>query len=257
VPAVAWISFAPVKGLALVQADEVFLGRDGVADNRRFCIIDANGRRYGALRDGRLQAIGARWEPDARRLELRFPDGSVAAGADEPGDWVTTDLHDDDLHARVVRGPWAEALSRYAGRPLRLVEAEGPTRGVDRPHGPVTLVSEASLEALALSAGVDAVDGRRFRMLFGLGGCVAHEEDTWLGRDVRLGEAVVRLTEQVARCAITTQNPETGAVDFDTLREIRAYRGFRNETGKHIDFGVFGTVAQPGRVSVGDPVEAL
>jgi uncharacterized protein YcbX len=84
---------------------------------------------------------------------------------------------------------------------------------------------------------------------------VPHEEDQWVGADVRIGEAVVRVREQVARCAITTKNPDTGERDLDTLRAIKGYRGVRE--GNHVDFGVYGEVVEPGRVRVGDPVEPL
>lgn len=94
-------------------------------------------------------------------------------------------------------------------------------------------------------------------MLISIAGCRPHEEDEWLGGRVRVGDAVVRLHEQVARCAITTQNPTSGIPDFDTLREISGYRGTRDIEGKYIDFGVFGEVESPGRVRVGDPVEPL
>jgi uncharacterized protein YcbX len=119
------------------------------------------------------------------------------------------------------------------------------------------MLSDASLDALARQVGADGVDARRFRMLIGIAGCEPHEEDAWLGRRVRAGDAVVRLHEQVARCAITTQNPTSGVPDFDTLREIRAYRGTREGDGKNIDFGIFGEVEVPGRVRVGDVVEPL
>jgi len=250
---VAWLSIAPVKGLALTHPEEIDLGRDGVDDNRRFCLVDEEGRRYGALRDGRLQAIRVAW--DGTRLELRFPDGTVAAGNVERGGELATDLYERDLLGRVVVGPWAQALTAYVGRPIRLLEAEGPTRSVDRPRGPVTILSEASLAELARRAGVERVDGRRFRMLIGIDGSEPHEEDAWLGREVRVGDAVVRLLEQVARCAITTQDPDTGVSDFDTLRQIIRYRGLRN--GRHADFGVFGEVVRPGRVRVGHEVEPL
>ena len=39
-----------------------------------------------------------------------------------------------------------------------------------------------------------------------------------------------------------------------TLREIAAYRGKRD--GKKVDFGVYAQVVRPGRVRVGDPIEA-
>jgi hypothetical protein len=119
------------------------------------------------------------------------------------------------------------------------------------------MLSDASLAELARQTSRDEVDARRFRMLISIAGCRPHEEDEWLGGRVRVGDAVVRLHEQVARCAITTQNPATGVPDFDTLREIKRYRGARDEEAKYIDFGVFGEVETPGRVRVGDPVEPL
>jgi uncharacterized protein YcbX len=70
---------------------------------------------------------------------------------------------------------------------------------------------------------------------------------------------VTRIRGDVGRCAITTQNPETGEPDFDTLRTISTYRAFtENEAGeRHIPFGVFGEVAEPGRVAIGDAVEVV
>src|SRR4029079_10629680 len=95
----------------------------------------------------------------------------------------------------------------------------------------------------------------RFRMLINLEGAEPHEEDTWLGRRIGLGDAVLHVTKPDARCAITTQDPDTGARDLDTLRTIIGYRGLRE--GKHADFGVLADVAQPGRIRVGDRVEVL
>jgi uncharacterized protein len=252
---VSWLTVAPVKALALVEVDELELTRAGVADNRRFYLVDEDGRRYGLLRDGRLALVRPAYDAARGRLELAFPDGSVVAGQVEVDGEVTTDFYGRSVTGRLVVGPWSEALSAHVGRPLRLVRTEAGT-AVDRVRGPVSMLSEASLEELRRRAGRDErVDRRRFRMLIGIGGVGAHEEDEWLGRRVQVGEAVVLLREQVARCAITTQNPETGVPDFDTLREIKAYRGARER--KLIDFGVYGEVAEPGRVRLGDPAEPL
>ena len=92
-------------------------------------------------------------------------------------------------------------------------------------------------------------------MLVHIAGTRPHEEDEWLGRRVRIGETVVEVTKQDARCRMTTRNPDTGVRDFDTLRAIKEYRGVRN--GKSIDFGVYADVVQPGVIRVGDPVEPL
>jgi uncharacterized protein YcbX len=153
----------------------------------------------------------------------------------------------------VVAGPFAAALSELLGARVRLVRADDPGGAFD--DSPVSVLSDASLEELARRSGRDGVDGRRFRMLVHVAGTRPHEEDEWLGRDVRIGEAVVRITKQDARCRMTTRNPETGIRDFDTLQAIRDYRGLRG--GKSIDFGVYGDVVEPGRIRVGDAVDPL
>ena len=80
-------------------------------------------------------------------------------------------------------------------------------------------------------------------MLIELAGGGAHEEDTWIGRRIELGETVISISKPDARCAITTQDPDTGARDLDTLRTIIAYRGLRD--GENVDFGVYGDVVEP------------
>ena len=256
-PSVARISIAPVKGLALVEVDAVELERTGVAANRRFHVVDADGRRYNQLRNGALVQI--RQEYDGERLALHFPDGTTADGEIALGPELTTDFYGRPVEGRLVDGPWSDALSRWAGRPLRLVQS-APGAAVDRARGNVSLVSRASLEELGRQGGHGGpVDGRRFRMLFELDGCEAHEEDLWVKRHVRVGAALVRLRGDVGRCAITTQNPDTGVPDFDTLRTIKDYRPeTANEKGKkHLPFGVYGEVIEPGRVALGDGVEVV
>jgi uncharacterized protein YcbX len=77
-------------------------------------------------------------------------------------------------------------------------------------------------------------------------------ESTRAGEPVAIGGAMLSITKPDARCAITTQHPETGIRDLDTLRTLIAYRGLRE--GKHADFGVLGEVARPGRIRLGDEV---
>jgi uncharacterized protein YcbX len=252
---VSRLSYTPVKGLALVHPRELYVDVHGVDDNRRFYLIGDDGRRYEITRDGRTSLVVPAYDSKTETLSLRFPDGSLAEGRVELDGGVVTDFYGRPVGGRVVKGPWAEALSNFIGKPLRLVKADRPAGGVDRDNGPVSIVSEASVSELARQAGVEAVDGRRFRMLITLSGCRPHEEDEWVGRDVRIGELVVRVLEQVARCAATTYSPVTGTRDLDTLRIIRSYRGVRD--GKNLDFGIYGEVVEPGRVAGGDPVDLL
>ncbi len=256
-PTVSWLSVAPVKGLALTQRDELTLESFGVLENRRFHLLDERGRFVNGLTrlERSLFPVVPRWDAEADTLSLTFPDGAVVGGEVELGGPVSTWFYNRDEPGRIVEGPWAQALSDYAGRDLRLARTDFPGRAVDRADGSVSIVSDESVDELARQAGVDAADARRFRMLVGVRGGEPHLEDTWVGRNVRIGDAVVRVNEQVARCAITTKNPDTGERDLDTLRVIKSYRGVRNE--KQLDFGVYGEVTTPGHVRVGDPIEPL
>jgi uncharacterized protein YcbX len=259
VATVTRISVSPVKGLALLHPEQVLLDRTGVPENRRFHIVDADGRRYNQLRNGALVRVKQEYDDAKARLALHFPDGTTADGRVALGAKITTDFYGRPVEGHVVDGPWSEALTRWAGRPLRLVQSP-PGAAVDRGRGHVSLVSNASLEELGRQGHQGAaVDGRRFRMLFEIDGVDAHAEDGWIKQEVRIGAALVRLRGDVGRCAITTQNPETGVSDFDTLHTLAGYRRVTaNEAGKkHLAFGVYGEVVEPGRVAVGDGVELV
>jgi uncharacterized protein len=253
VPSVARFSVTPVKGLALHHPDEILLEQRGVAADRRFYVIRDDGRLFSGLHHGPLVRVWADWEEESDRLALTFPDGTVVVEAPRLGEQLVTDFWGRPVSGRAVEGPWAKALSEYTGRRVRLVKTDEPGGGLDAE--PVTIVSEASVAELGRSAGRDAVDGRRFRMLVDLAGCAPHEEDSWVGRPLRLGQALVEVCGPVPRCATTTRDPGSGLRDFDTLRAIEAYRGRRE--GKKIDFGVYARVLEAGRVRVGDPVAPL
>jgi len=252
------INVAPVKALGLVHPDEVSLEPTGVAENRRFHIVDERGRRCNQIRSGELVQIRPAYDAGSGRLTLTFPDGTIADGVVSLGEEITTDFYGRDVSSRIVEGPWSEALTRWAGRWLQLVESP-PGEAVDRGSGQVSVVSEESLAELARQSGRDSVDGRRFRMLFEIAGVEPHTEDDWIGRRISLGAAVVQLHGDVGRCAITMQNPDSGLPDFDTLRTIGSYRARRDEESgqTYMPFGVYGDVVRAGVVRVGDPVEVL
>ena len=251
---VAWISVAPVKGLALAQREEVLLEPSGVREDRRFHVIGEDGRLLNGKQLGELFRVGADWDEETRTLALRFPDGSLAEAVVELAEPVTTSFYGRDREGRLVDGPWADALSSFAGRPLRLVQPAERGGGLDRPGGGVTLLSTGSLEAMREASGANGpVDPRRFRMLFGVEGVEPHEEDSWIGRRVRIGEATALVRGNVGRCVVTTRDPDTGARTLPTLDVLADYRG-EVKTTEPLPFGVWGEVAEPGRVRLGDAI---
>jgi uncharacterized protein YcbX len=252
---VAWISRTPVKALALEHLQEARLGEGGVEGDRRFYLISEAGRLISNKDLPAFQLIHAAYDDQGQTLTLMLTDGREVTGKVERGEEVETTFNKRPRSAHLVLGPWSDVLSQLAGEPLRLVEPSAPATDRGR-NGAATLLATASLGALGEVLGVDAVDGRRFRMNFGVGGLEAHEEDTWIGRRVQVGEAVVIPHGNVGRCVITTQNPDTAVSDLDTLKGLASYRRDL-ETTEPLPFGVHAAVAQAGLVRVGDPVRLL
>ncbi|MEA2536903.1 MAG: uncharacterized protein QOF11_1137 [Chloroflexota bacterium] len=250
---VSRFSIAPVRSLGLEHPEAIDVTEVGVVEDRRFFLADEGNRLVDRIVIGELVRIAAHTDPEATTLRLTFPDGRALEDEVRLGEAIETPIHGRTGVGHVVEGPWAEALSAFCGRPIRLVRCDWPAG--TRRGNPTSLVSNGSLQELARQSGVDAVDGRRFRMLIELDGMAPHEEDTWIGRRIAIGAAVLAITKPDARCAITTQHPETGVRDLDTLRTIIAYRGLAD--GKNANFGVLGDVAQPGRIRLGDEVTVL
>jgi uncharacterized protein YcbX len=250
---VACISISPVKGFRLHHPERVELGRDGVAGNRRFVVVDNDGQRFRTSATPWLSLLAAEYDAATETLCIRFPDGTEVEGIAVAGDdRIHSTVGSLDLRGRVVDGPWAEPLTRLAGRPARLARIDTDRMSA---NAPVTLVSDGSLARFSAEAGVGAADPRRFRILFELAGCRPHEEDSWAGERVRIGEAVVRVGRGIGRCAVTTRDPETGERDIDSLRVLARYRGRRDDG--NVVFGVYAEVEEPGVVGVGDDVALL
>jgi uncharacterized protein YcbX len=252
---VAALLVTPVKGLRAMGREAVRLDAGGVAENRRFLIVDEAARMVNGKRLGSLQAVTAEYSHPERTLVLRFPDGGEVGAEVRRAEPVEAAFYSRAIPGTLIEGPWSAALSEHAGTPLRLVESDLPCGAVDRGvAGTVSLVSRASVDRLAAAAGAGtALDARRLRMLVEIDGVAAHEEDGWLERPLRLGEAVVVLRGHVGRCAVTKRDPETGETDLDTLGALAGYRSDAATT-EPLACGVYGEIVQPGTVRVGDAV---
>jgi uncharacterized protein YcbX len=254
-PTVVRFSLTPVKSTAMHHPDQVRLERYGAVGDRDFYFVRPDGRFVAGATFGPLVRIRADHDRDAERLTLTFPDGTTAEGdACALGAPVRTSMWGRPLRGHVVDGPFEPALTSYVGTALRLVRCDEPGGAID--VWPATMVSRASVQEFALRAGDQrGRDGRRFRMLVELDGCEAREEEGWRGRRMWLGDAVVRVMTPVPRCVVTTQDPATGIRDVDTLSVLDAYRG--RPDGKHVEFGMYAEVLEPGTIRVGDRAEVL
>jgi uncharacterized protein YcbX len=243
---VSRISIAPVKGLAVHRVEAAEIGPNGVAENRRLHLVDDDGRFVNGKTSMRLSLVGSRLDIAAGTLAIEFPEGGVVSGALELGEAFETVFFGRPAAGRLVVGPWNAALSDEVGAACD----RGPDAGI-------SIIAAASIADLARVGGrSEELDSRRFRMLIEIDGVEPYAEDSWIGRDVKIGEAVVHPSGNIGRCVVTTHDPATAERDFDTLGVLATYRR-EIETTEPLPLGVVGDVVTPGLVRVGDPVIPL
>ena len=246
---VSQLAIAPVKGMRLHGTSEIRLGRHGVTGDREFLVIGEDGKLLLTGRTPALLRIEPAWDRARDVLALRFPDGNVVQDTPDPGAFAATRTYDGrEIPGRIIPGPLSAALSGYLGQQVRLFRREPEHIGHD--DQPVTLMSEASLKALAPEFSGTAPDPRRFRMTITMTGTDAWAEQGWGGQEVSIGEAILRVIAPVPRCVVTTRNPDSGATDARVLHALARLRGKNN-----ITFGVGCDIIRPGRIHVGDLVK--
>lgn len=245
---VSQLAIAPVKGMRLQHASEIQLGPYGITGDREFLVIGEDGKLLLTGRTPALVQIEPAWDRIRNLLTLRFPDGDVVQDTPEPGTPATTRMYDGrEMPGWIIPGPLGAALSGYLGRPVRLFKRAPEHIGAD--DEPVTLMSEASLQALAAALDGTAPDPRRFRMTITIAGAGAWAEHAWRGQAVTIGEVSLRVIAPVPRCVVTTRNPESGVTDARILHALARLRG-KND----ITFGVWCEILRRGRIHVGDAV---
>lgn len=152
----------------------------------------------------------------------------------------------------------AEDLSRFLewvtplsppdrAQPARIVSAGRGMTDSDFPS--VSILSHASLRTLSQKMRQE-LSPHRFRGNLWLEGTAPFEEFDWIGRDLQIGDAVLRVEERITRCKATTANPETGRVDADTL-------GALDQNYGHQDFGIYAVVTKAGEITLNDEVTLL
>ena len=255
---VSSIFISPVKSLSLLKPKSVTVGYSGIVEDRRFHLVDSEGRLLTQRQKGCLALVQARYSVDSEELTLQFPDGSCLEGQTELGEALATVIWGRKVSCREVVGEWSARLSSFCDSPVRLVKTDAPGDSYD--EYPVSLLSQASIDRLGdylienLASGsgdTPKFEGRRFRPNFLIDGCSPHEEDFWLGGVVQIGSDLrVKLMAPDPRCAITTLDPDTGERDFNVPKLLQRYRP--NSSAPY--FGVYGSVVATGVVSIGDTV---
>ncbi len=261
----ASIHIYPVKSARPIDLPASEVLPRGLPGDRRWMVVDENGRFVTARQQPRLAMVETAFDGDVLRLrapgqeELTLPLQPVAPQRTRVTVWR------DEVEA-VLTGETADAwFSQWLGRPVRLVQmTDDIHRPVDPDYGrpgdevsfadgfPLLLIGEGSLDALNRRL-ARPVSMRRFRPNVVIAGAEPHAEDTWVR--IRIGEVEFAGVKNCSRCVFTTVDPETGtrSADGEPLRTLGTYR--QGEGG--IYFGQNLIPRSGGTIRVGDEVEVL
>lgn len=273
----------PVKSMMGERVERVELSERGVVGDRAWATRDeVRGGIRGAKKIGPLMRLAARYleEPVAGRVraaQITLPDGSTLMSDDpDANERVSSALGhpvtlwplrpaDDLEHYR--HGPLEapdfvaelrsmfdldpdEPLPNLSAFPVELIEFES-LPGTYYDAFPLLLLTDSSLAALQELAPASVIDVRRFRpnILVSAGGAPGFVEDEWIGRRMRVGDAVVEIATGCPRCVMTTRA-------FADLPEDRSI--MRTLVQQHDqELGAYANVVEPGTVRVGDELELL
>jgi uncharacterized protein len=237
----------------------------GLAHDRTFMVVDADGVCRSQRRDPRLAVIQPSISADGGHLTLR------AVGAEDLR--VEVDLNSARRDVILSRsryrgidqgGSAAQWLSSVLGRPSRLVRVppehqrvtDGWTAGTSAyaDSSPVHAISRATLWELNRRLAGAAVPMSRFRPNVVIDGWEhPHMEDRV--RRVRAGNAELGYAKLAIRCAVTMVDQRSGVKAGP--EPIRALAAYRRAPGGGVAFGVKFSVLQPGKLTVGDEVTVL
>jgi len=243
------IGFTPLKGGRHMTRDLVDLTADGPVGDRAFCLVDrSRDRVLRTVENPTLLQAAARWEAGVLSVDLA---GHTVEGVPSPSDEkLDVDYWGRTATLEACAGPWAEAFSQHLG--YDVVLARSVIAGEIVYGASVTVVTTGSMRLLARRIG-RPVGSDRFRSTFlvDTGDAAPHVEDSWVGRELRLGEATVLVRAIVPRCAVVDLDPVTGISDAPVLRKLAGYR----RGGGEINFGVDAMVITAGQVRTGDLAE--
>ncbi|MFP4212380.1 MAG: MOSC domain-containing protein [Alkalispirochaeta sp.] len=259
----------PVKSMAGIELSEAELVDTGFRFDRSWMVVDDNDRfltqrRHPEMALVRAEPItGSGGQPG---IILTFPDATSVSvplvRADDRDRVVRVDIWGETVEAVDQGADVAGALTRYLGRPARLVflSEKAPRQlGSSYPSPPGIHVGFADSSPLHLlsEASFHDLKGRlerpvridRFRANIIVSGTEAFAEDSW--SRVRIGGVELLIVKDCIRCQVINVDQQTGEKEIDPLETLGSYRS--GPIGPR--FGRKVVHKGTGMIRVGDAVE--
>ena len=264
---IAALHVFPVKGLQGIARQSALVEPWGLADDRRWMVVDRDGRFLTQRQHPIMATIRVDVEDEGIVLTVPAkPPLSVARPRPEDGSRTVT-VWQDRVPAHDAGDPAAALLGAALGLPCRLVFMAEPrtARPVDPDYAqagdcvsfadgfPLLLASHASLDDLNARL-AQPLPMSRFRPNLVVDGDGAWAEDGWTR--LRIGDVLFDSVKPCARCVVTTIDQRTGGKSDDG-EPIRTLQRFRRDAGGRVNFGHNLIPRGAGRIQVGDRVDIL
>jgi uncharacterized protein len=262
----------PIKPLGGIRIEKANITSRGLENDRRFMLVDANGRflsqrEYPQLAifqteiEGDFLKITNKNNGDSLKILLQY--SLIQTGYAPRHHSLIVQIWDDTTTAIEVNQEASQWFTQALGIPTRLVYMhEESQRKTDAQYAltgeeitsfsdgyPILIVGQSSLNDLNNRLG-NPVNINRFRPNFVFTNGEPFEEDAW--HEFTVGDVRFFGVKPCARCIMTTINQETGEKSGkEPLLTLNKYR----KAGNKILFGQNVLISQLGSVKIGDSIE--
>lgn len=215
------LNIHPLKSGRAVPVESAVVRLDGLAGDRRFMIVEPDGRFITQRELQRLARVEATAVAGGVHLEM---EGRVLLASFDPDDRLDVTVWDSTVDAAVADEAVNAVLSDWFGRPVKLVHMDERAHravgedwaGAPAPVGfadgfPILVTTTGSLDDLnrtLIAKGQEPVGMERFRTNILVSCDEPWAEDLW--ETIEIGGILFDLVKPCARCIMTTQDQTTG-----------------------------------------------
>ncbi|MET8174028.1 MOSC domain-containing protein [Streptomyces clavifer] len=270
-PVLRAIHIHPVKSLTACTTDEAAVEPWGLDGDRRWMLIDSEGRVVTQRQLPRLATLSATPSPGGGVVLAAPGSEPLTVDVPDPAATVLAELFGSEVEVVEAAGAAHAWFGARLGAEVRLVHLDEPShrRSIDPAYSrpgetvsfadgfPLLLTARASLDALnsLIAQGEYADEGplpmSRFRPNAVVDGTTPWAEDGW--RRIAIGEVAFRVAKPCGRCIVTTTDQRTAERGREPLRTLARHR----RSGKSLHFGQNLIPEGTGVIRVGDPVRVL
>ncbi len=252
----------PIKSASGISLKESYVGEKGLKMDRRWMLVDEEGKFISQRTHPELSLISVNIENDGLRVKHKIKNyGDLFIPFEIDEEYIReVEIWNDKCQAVLVSNAADCWFSKVLGIPCQLVYMpDNSVRTVDQKYSsgdktvgfadgfPFLLIGQSSLDDLNSKLEI-LISINRFRPNLVFKGGEPFIEDSW--KEFKIGSVTFFPVKPCARCTIPTVNQETGDKGKEPLVTLSSYRKKNNK----VLFGQNLVHEGRGIIKVGDPL---